>query len=102
MRRAPLLVAAAGIAFGLVAEWFAREDAPSDALAAADFAVGFVLVVCGAVAWTKRPASRVGALMALAGWTWFLGTLAPAALYLHRGPLVQLHLSYPTGRIPGR
>ena len=44
----------------------------------------------------------VGALMALAGVTWFLGTLFAPALYLHRGPLVHLHLSYPTGRLrPG-
>ena len=77
-----------------------RDDAPSDALAVADLAVGCVLVVCGAIAWTRRPASRVGSLMSLAGFTWFLGTLVPAALYLHRGPLVHLHLSYPTGRIP--
>jgi signal transduction histidine kinase len=37
--------------------------------------------------------------MNLAGFTWFLGTLFEAALYLHRGPLVHLHLSYPTGRL---
>lgn len=102
MRRGPILLAAAGIVFGLVAEWSALDDAPSDALAAADLAVGCVLLVCGAIAWTRRPASRVGALMSLAGLTWFLGTLVPAALYVHRGPLVHLHLSYPSGRVPGR
>ena len=44
--------------------------------------------------------SRVGALMLLAG-GWLLGTLVPAALLVHRGPLVHLHLSYPTGRLGG-
>jgi signal transduction histidine kinase len=102
VRRAPILVAAAGIAFGLVAEWSALDDAASHALAAADLVVGCVLLVCGAIAWTRRPASRVGALMSVAGLTWFLGTLVPAALYVHRGPLVHLHLSYPSGRVPGR
>ena len=102
MRRGPILLATAGIAFGLVVEWSSLDDAPSHALAAADLVVGCVLLVCGAIAWTHRPASRVGALMSLAGLTWFLGTLVPVALYLHRGPLVHLHLSYPSGRIPGR
>jgi len=40
--------------------------------------------------------------MSLAGFTWFLGTLFLPALFLHRGPLVHLHLSYPTGRLPTR
>jgi len=102
VRRAPILLAAAGIVFGLVAEWSALDDAPSHALAAADLAVGCVLLVCGAVAWSRRPASRIGGLMALAGLTWFLGTVVPAALYVHRAPLVHLHLSYPSGRVPGR
>jgi len=102
VRRAPILLAAAGIVFGVVAEWSARDDAASHGLAAADLVVGCVLLLCGAVAWTRRPASRVGALLSLAGSTWFLGTLLPAALYVHRGPLVHLHLSYPSGRAPGR
>ena len=63
MRHGPILLATAGIAFGLVAEWSALDDAPSHALAAADLVVGCILLVCGAVAWTRRPASRVGALM---------------------------------------
>jgi hypothetical protein len=93
---------ALGVVFGVAAEWAELDDAPSHALAAADLAVGSILVVCGGIAWDRRPESRVGALMALSGFTWFLGTLLPAALYLHRGPLVHLHLSYPTGRAPGR
>jgi signal transduction histidine kinase len=90
-----------GIAFGLVAEW-ASSGTGERALDAADFAVGCVLVTCGVVAWERRSTSRVGPLMALGGFTWFLGTLAAPALYLHRGPLVHLHLSYPTGRLPTR
>jgi signal transduction histidine kinase len=93
---------ALGVAFGVAAEWAQLDDAPSHALAAADLAVGSVLILCGGIAWEQRPESRVGALMGLSGLTWFLGTLVPAALYLHRGPLVHLHLSYPTGRAPGR
>jgi signal transduction histidine kinase len=40
--------------------------------------------------------------MALAGSTWFLGNVAQPLVYLHRGPLVHLHLSYPTGRVGSR
>ena len=40
--------------------------------------------------------------MSFAGFTWFLGTVFEPALFLHRGPLVHLQLSYPTGRLPTR
>ena len=51
---------------------------------------------------TRRPESRAGLLMWLAGFTWFLGTAFEPALYLHRGPLVHLLLAYPSGRSPNR
>jgi signal transduction histidine kinase len=63
-----------------------------------DPAVGVVLVACGAVTWRRRPTSRVGLLMIAAAACWFLGGAWTAAVFLHRGPLVHLHLSYPTGR----
>jgi signal transduction histidine kinase len=87
-----------GIAFGVAAERASSEESDL-ALVVADFVVGSVLLVCGVVAWSRRPESRVGALMSLAGFTWFLGTLFEPALYLHRGPLVHLLLSYPTGQL---
>jgi hypothetical protein len=64
-----------------------------------DPTVGVVLLTCAAVAWIRRPNSRVGMLLVAAGGCWFLGSLWSAALFLHRGPMVQLHLSYPTGRV---
>jgi signal transduction histidine kinase len=87
-----------GIAFGVAVEWtsFGADD---PTLAVADFAVGSILLVCGVVAWSRRPESRVGALMSLAGLTWFLGTAFEPALYFHRGPLAHLYLSYPNGRL---
>jgi signal transduction histidine kinase len=100
MRRLPLALLLAGIAFGVAAEWVSYdkiEPAPW-----ADFAVGAFLIGCGVLAWDRRPESRVGALMWLAGFTWFLGTAFEPALYLHRGPLVHLLLSYPGGRLPTR
>ena len=97
-----LALPAAGIVFGLVVEWVFYSPALGPALTVADFAVGCVLIVCGTVAWQRRPESRVGGLMGLAGFSWFLGNIGQTLLYLHRGPLVHLHLSYPTGRVPTR
>jgi signal transduction histidine kinase len=77
-----------------------RLDVPS-ALAIADAAVGACLLGTSIVAWTRRPASRVGALLGLSGLAWFAGSVFAGALYLHRGPLVHLHLAYPTGRLRG-
>lgn len=98
MRLPRLALFLAGIAFGVAAEWAVYEDIDI-VIVVADFAVGSVLITCGVVAWERRPESRVGVLIALVGVTWFLGTLFEPALYLHRGPLVHLLLSYPTGRL---
>jgi signal transduction histidine kinase len=89
-----------GFGFGVVAESSGGGGWSADTIA--DLAVGSVLLVCGAIAWDRRADSRVGALMSLAGFTWFLGSLFHSALYLHRGPLVHLQLSYPTGRLRSR
>ncbi|HEV8166997.1 MAG TPA: ATP-binding protein, partial [Actinomycetota bacterium] len=78
-----------------------------------DLAVGWTLIGCGLVASSRRPESRTGALMAATGLTWFAGNFAQVGvaavawvaahlLYLHRGPLVQLVLAYPSGRPSSR
>ena len=101
MRHLGLVVLLAGVGLGVAGAWTAY-DTLGPALTGADLAVGCVLVVCGFIAARRRPRSRVGLLMTAGGLTWFLGTLAAPALFLHRGPLVHLHLSYPTGRVPTR
>ena len=97
----PFALLPVALVVGLVAERAAFGSGDL-ALAAGDLAVGLVLVGCGAIAWERRAWSRVGPLMALAGFTWLVGGFGAALLYLHRGPLVHLHLSYPTGRLPTR
>ena len=108
----------AAVALGLYAERAALErrplaEAASGAeigLAVGDFVAGIVFVGCGVVAWTRRPESRVGPLLTVAGIAWFLGTFAASGnseyaqfgaifLTLHRGLLVQVLLSYPSGRL---
>jgi hypothetical protein len=114
--RLSLIPAAA--ALGVYAEWAALrrgplQEAASGAeirLAVADLVVGLVLVGCGLVAWSRRPESRTGLLLALSGITWFLGTFAASGesgyadfgalfLTLHRGFFVHALLSYPSGRL---
>jgi signal transduction histidine kinase len=97
--RLALLVGA--VALAIVAEWVSYE-ADDLALVVADGVVGLILVTCGVIAWQRRGESRVGPLMILSGYTWFAGNLWSQLLYLHRGALVHLHISYPTGRLRRR
>jgi signal transduction histidine kinase len=98
-RTLALVAALTAAGLGFVAE--AAAGAPrGTALAVADLGVGIALVSGGALAWMRRPASRVGIWMWAGGVAWFLGTFGWPFVFLHRGPLVQLHLSYPSGRLP--
>ena len=102
MRALRLLLWPAGAAVGLAAEWtyFGWSD-PGSWLP--DLAVGWTLIACGLVGWSRRPESRSGALMVATGFAWFAANLtSEQALYLHRGPLIHLLLSYPYGRLGGR
>jgi signal transduction histidine kinase len=98
MRRVRLGLAIGAVAFGLAAELVSYRSGEA-AHAAADLAVGWTLIGCGLLAWQRRPSLRFGPLLLASGVAWFLGTLATAALYLHRGPLVHALLSYPSGRL---
>jgi signal transduction histidine kinase len=96
MQRLRLALWPAGLVLGIVAEWSAWTDDPG--LMALDLAVGFALIASGLVAWQRRGPSAAGPLLAVSGFAWFLGNFAGWALYLHRGPLVQLLVCYPGGR----
>lgn len=106
-----LAAALAGLVLGLGAEWMARSR-QSPLTAGVDLAVGSTLIACGLIAWTRRPTSRVGPLIAITGFAWFLGTLADsdvealatvgvalATFYL--GPLFHAIIGYPGGRLSG-
>jgi signal transduction histidine kinase len=75
--------------------------------------VGWSFVGTGLYAWRRRPESRFGRLMVLAGFAWFLGPLyaSDAPLVFTFGILLSglwgpvfghLLLSFPTGRLPTR
>jgi signal transduction histidine kinase len=86
-----------GLAFGVAAEWIGQPD-----LIVLDAAAGFALLVLGLVTWSSRPRTRVGPIMVGAGFAWFLGTLWAHAVFLNRGPLAHLLLSYPSGSLSSR
>jgi signal transduction histidine kinase len=106
------LVGLAGVTVGLAAEWVgASRSEPGQWIL--DLAAGWTFIGCGLIAAWKRSESRIGWLMIATGFTWFLGNfsevdmpaiawVAAHAVYLHRGPLVHLLLSYPSGRTTSR
>jgi signal transduction histidine kinase len=112
MRSFGLLLWPAAAAFGIAAEWISfgwsdpRQWVP-------DLVTGWTLIACGLVACSRRPDSRIGTLMAATGFSWFLGNFAGTevaavdwlgahALYVYRGPLVHLLVTYPSGRFSSR
>jgi signal transduction histidine kinase len=100
--RAPRLgLLLAGVALAIVSGR-TSTDSLGPGLAAADAVVGLVLVACGVVASERRIESHTGLLMTSAGFAWLTGSLVPVALFWHRGPVVQLCLTFPTGRLGRR
>jgi signal transduction histidine kinase len=106
-----LLLWPAGAVVGVAAEWRLYGWADPSGWAA-DLLTGWCLIGCGLAGWARRPHSRSGGLLAAAGFAWFvpdfaatgvgpLAWLSGHSLYLHRGPLVQLVLTYPRGRVRG-
>jgi len=111
-RRARLLLWPAGAVVGVTAEWRLYGWAVPGGWVP-DLLTGWAMIGCGLAGWARRPQSRSGALLTATGFAWFmpnfaatgvgpLGWVGAHALYLHRGPLVQLVLTYPRGRVRGR
>ena len=114
-----LVVLAAGLVLGALSVAIVR-DAPEGSLAGSATtgsvvlaAVGCALVVCGVAAWSRRPSSRFGLLLALAGCAWFAVELnnpgAGSPVVFTFGlltyavcPAVVAHaaFAYPEGRAP--
>jgi len=103
-----LLLWPAGAVVGITAEWRLYGWADPRGWAP-DLLTGWTMIACGLAGWSRRPQSRSGALLAAAGFAWFapnfaatgvtaLAWVSARALYLYRGPLVQLVLTYPRGR----
>ncbi len=66
--------------------------------AALDLLVGLAFAGLGVLLLPSRRRRPVGVLMMAVGSAWLLGSTFTAAVFLYRGPLIHLLLSYPTGR----
>jgi signal transduction histidine kinase len=116
LRRALIALAAGNVALGLAALALVtatNQERDSTAWIVLALTLGWSFAGAGIFAWWRRPENRIGALMALVGFTWFLGALTSAdtdwaytlGLVLSSvwvGALVHMLVAYPTGRVaPG-
>jgi len=113
MRLGRMLLWPAGLALGVAAERAAASGGDDLRVWVPDLVVGWTLIACGLVGWSRRPESRFGPLAAATGFCWFLGNFAGVdnaviawvagqTLFLYRGPLFHLVIGYPFGRASSR
>ncbi|MDW5598399.1 ATP-binding protein [Conexibacter stalactiti] len=118
-RRHALTLAVAGLAaaallFGLsvLALLYSGVSEPPPWQAALFVACGWVYVAAGAVAWLRRPNSRIGLLMVAGGFAWLTAALwnSPVPALQAAGQvvstlgialLIHLLLAFPSGRLDG-
>jgi signal transduction histidine kinase len=114
LRRALIGLAVAGLAAGLGTLALAQSsDHTQERTYTIAIAVGWSFVGAGLYAWWRRPEHRMGPLMTLVGFVWFLGglTYANSTLVFNIGMLLSslwigalawMLVSYPSGRVgPG-
>src|ERR687897_2761834 len=116
LRRALIALVVAGLALGLAALALVTtsdRDDDSAAWIVLALTLGWGFAGAGIFAWWRRPENRIGPLMTLVGFLWFLGALSSAgaawaytlgllvgALWI--GALVHMLVAFPTGRVqPG-
>ena len=91
---------------------YSGAEAPPHWVTALFAVVGWTYAAAGLLAWWRRPANRIGALMVAGGGTWivagFVNTSVPAlvaaGLIVHTVPLaILVHLlhAFPSGRLSG-
>jgi signal transduction histidine kinase len=108
-----LLLVGLGLAWALAAEGARLAAGWPIGWVVTDFLPGAAFLLAGAVAWRRRPDSRIGPLMIAAGFAWYAGTVAVTMTpvvdrmgYAFQGYydalLAWLVLAYPTGRLGGR
>ncbi len=89
-------VSAAYLAIALLG--VAAEAGSDRGAAVGDLLTGWGLLAAGLYVMLRARGEPAGPLLGVTGVAWFAGTVLPAALYLHRGPLLQLLFTYPSGR----
>jgi signal transduction histidine kinase len=111
-RRPPVLtpLAVAALVLGVLAESIVWREGYPHAAVVRDLVIPWTFVAAGLIAWRRLPDNRMGPLMVAEGFAWFLGPLrfSPSPVLVSIGYLLhslqglillQLILSYPTGRL---
>src|SRR5918995_592767 len=115
LSRALAALAVAGFVLGLAALAIVTtsERTESTSWIVLALTMGWAFIGAGLYAWWRRPENRVGPLMTMVGFFWFLGalqsadtawayTLGLALGMLWLGALVQMLVAFPAGRVqPG-
>ena len=117
LRRALVALAVAGFALGLGALALVLTSSTAEGtktpFIVLALTLGWSFIGAGLIGWWQRPEHRIGPMMTLVGFTWFLGALAEsgsawvytvgnALSSLWIGAFVQLLVAFPSGRIaPG-
>src|SRR5918992_2080031 len=81
LRFALIALAVAGLAFGLAALAIvlgSEQDDNSTPWIVLALTLGWSFIGAGLYAWWRRPENRVGALMTMVGFLWFLGAIRSA------------------------
>ncbi|MEA2535868.1 MAG: hypothetical protein QOF11_102 [Chloroflexota bacterium] len=102
-----------GVAFALGAEWVRLDGNWPWIWVLADLLPGLAFLAAGQIAWARRPDNRIGPLLVLTGFAWYVGTyqasadetvgrLAYAFQGYYDGLLAWLVLAYPSGRLRWR
>ena len=102
-----------GVAFALGAEWLRVVGHWAPVLILVDLLPGLAFLAAGQLAWARRPDNRIGPLLVLTGFAWYVGTyqassdatiggLAYAFQGYYDGLLAWLVLAYPSGRLRWR
>jgi signal transduction histidine kinase len=116
LRPALWALAALGVAFGLaMLALIATSDTidPPGAWAAGTLLIGWSFIGVGLFAWGRRPDNRIGVLMTVTGFVWFVaaGGYTDVPLIFTLGNLfgsvffavaIHLLLAFPSGRLPTR
>jgi signal transduction histidine kinase len=101
------------VAFALGAEWLRVVGHWSPLLVLADLLPGLAFLAAGQLAWARRPGNRIGPLLVLTGFAWYIGSyraapdptisgLAYAFQGYYDGLIAWLVLAYPSGRLRWR
>jgi signal transduction histidine kinase len=94
------LVAAAFAALLVAAATEEAASAGSEPLrVVADLVVAITWMAVAAALWSRASTRRNGVLAGAVAASWLFGSIDPAFVFLHRGPLAHVLLAYPAGRL---